>query len=115
MSALPPKAGIGSACWDARFVPKADIRHPFPRAFYEFITGIAGCCARTASGHATAVLPSSAAPTMGLQIQVLNATTIGEIDAVAGIRSRAVSVASCTPRLPKNASLSLSGMTISMQ
>src|SRR6516164_6632061 len=25
MSALPPKADIGSACWDVRFVPKADI------------------------------------------------------------------------------------------
>ena len=27
MSALPPKADIDRACWDVRFVPKADIRH----------------------------------------------------------------------------------------
>ena len=25
MSALPPKADIDRACWDVRFVPKADI------------------------------------------------------------------------------------------
>jgi len=28
MSALPPKADIGGACRDVRFVPKADIRTP---------------------------------------------------------------------------------------
>src|SRR5215831_3706566 len=28
MSALPPKADIGSACRDVRFVPKADIHGP---------------------------------------------------------------------------------------
>jgi hypothetical protein len=27
MSALPPKADIGCACWNVRLVPIADIRH----------------------------------------------------------------------------------------
>ena len=29
MSALPPKADIGTQSWNVRFVPKADIHHSF--------------------------------------------------------------------------------------
>jgi hypothetical protein len=33
LSALPPKADIGSAHWDVRFVPKADITQSSKKAY----------------------------------------------------------------------------------
>jgi hypothetical protein len=37
MSALPPKADIGSTCQDVRFVPKADILHCGKKCRYSII------------------------------------------------------------------------------
>ena len=46
MSALPPKADIGTQSWNVRFVPKADILHCSRELRYSITSSARGSTAR---------------------------------------------------------------------
>jgi hypothetical protein len=47
MSALPPKADIGTQSWNVRFVPLADI----PSRATDYTVGAIGCATKRADHH----------------------------------------------------------------